>query len=295
VNRRGKIGLCTDSTAQLPRDLVDRYEIEVVPLTICVGEQEYLEGVDLDVDEFYGMFRDGCRPVVSASHPSPGQFAVAYDELAARGCTEILSIHVSAAVSPTLNAARLGARGFELPVRLIDTGTASFGVGCCTWAAAEAIEAGAGIEEAAAVAESLAPSIGNVFTVGALDLLRGQCRVDSSWAPSEGSDEAGTPVLALVDGQVQLLSRVRSVPEAVSVMSAAVCRWDHTVKVGLGIADLSARPFADALQCAVRSLPNVDEVVLYRVGPSVGAHAGPGTVGCFMFPASLARSTPAAS
>ena len=109
------IGICTDSGSQLPASLAQRYGIEVVPLTVTVDGAEYMEGIDLDADAFYAKYTDGHRPAVSTSQPSPGQFAVAYDDLLARGCTEILSIHVSGAMSGTLNAARLAAHSLPTP------------------------------------------------------------------------------------------------------------------------------------------------------------------------------------
>ena len=283
-----KIGLCTDSNAQLPRQLIERFDVEVVPMTVCVDDHEYMEGVDLDVDDFYAMFTDEHRPVVSTSKPSPGQFALAYEELASRGCTDILSIHVSAAVSGTLNAARLGARGFDVPVRLVDSGTASFGVVCCVWAAGDAIQRGASLDEAASIAETLAPSIGNVFIVRALDLVLAGGRGDRSFG--EGTTE-GIPVLALRDGQVQVIERVGSAGDAVKVLAATAAGWGTSVKVAVGVADASSQQLADSLQCSLRDHPHVAEVMRYRIGPSVGAHTGPGTTGCFMFPASPAPST----
>jgi DegV family protein with EDD domain len=289
VSRQHKVGLCTDSSAQLPRQLVDRFDVAVVPLTVSIGECEYLDGVDLDVDEFYRLVHGDDVPSVSVAQPSPGQFAVAYDELTSRGCTDIVSVHASAAVSGVLSAARLGARGFDVPVRLVDSGTASFGVACCAWAAGEAIARGATLEVAASIAESLAPSIGNVFTVGAVELVRGACRMATTSAHGIHSgldDLEAVPVLALQDGQVQVIDRVASVGEAVDVMAESVARAGDCLKVGLGLADATARPLADALQCALRRRDNVDEVVRYRIGPSIGAQTGPGTVGCFTFPAS---------
>ena len=100
------IGICTASNSQLPASLAQRYGIEVVPLTVTVDGAEYMEGIDLDADAFYAKYTDGHRPAVSTSQPSPGQFAVAYDDLPARGCTEILSIHVSRASPGTRRAAR---------------------------------------------------------------------------------------------------------------------------------------------------------------------------------------------
>lgn len=292
MNRVAKIGLCTDSNAQLPRSLIERFDVEVVPITLTIDDQEYLEGVDLDADAFYAMFEAGRRPTVTTSQPSPGQFGLAYEQLVARGCTEILSIHVAAAMSGTLNAARLGARGFDVPVRLVDSGTASFGIGCCVWAAGDAIAAGATLDQAAAVAEALAPSIGNVFVVGALDLLQMHGHAGASVAAA-GHD--GIPVLALRDGQVQVIRRVGTATEAVEAMAVAASGWGERLKVAIGVGDPETRPLADALQCAITQHSSVDEVVRYRIGPSVIAHTGLGTTGCFMFPAGLAQSTRAAS
>ena len=91
------IGLCTDSNSQLPQSLAERYDVEVVPVTVTVNDHDYLEGVDLDADVFYDMLSADPPPRVSTSQPSPGQFAAAYDTLLQRGCDEILSIHVTAA------------------------------------------------------------------------------------------------------------------------------------------------------------------------------------------------------
>jgi DegV family protein with EDD domain len=299
---RTKVGICTDSSAQLPSDLVERYDIEVVPITVTVDEHDYLEGVDLDADTFYRMLAADVRPTVSTSQPSPGQFAVAYDDLIGRGCTEILSVHISAGISGTLNSARLAAHRLEVPVRLVDSGTASFGVGCCVWAAADALLAGASLDEAAAVAERLAPSIGNVFVVGALDLIRGGGRGTGI------EDGDGVPVLTLRNGTVEVIRRVDTLVDAVNAMAAYTLSWvgGHqaaaastggvpaavTLNVAIGTADAAAAPLSQALQDAVEASSNIHEVVHYRIGPSVGAHTGPGTAGCFMFPAPTAPAPP---
>jgi DegV family protein with EDD domain len=288
---RVKIGICTDSSAQLPRELIERYDVAVVPITVTVDEHDYLEGVDLDADAFYAMFTANYRPTIATSQPSPGQFAVAYDELLDQGCTEILSIHVGATMSGTLNSARLAAHGLEVPVRLVDSGTASFGVGCCVWAAAEAVLAGATLDEAAAIAERLSPTIGNVFIVGALDLMR---RGGRGGAAANETDDEGVPVLTLRNGTLEVVERVATLVDAVNSMAAYTLRWvgegddrpagTVPLNVAIGTADAAASPLSAALEDAVEAAGNVNEVVRYRVGPSVGAHTGPGTAGCFMFP-----------
>lgn len=274
------IGICTDSNSQLPQELIDRYGIEVVPLTVTVDDVEYLEGVDLDADGFYAHYANGHRPVVTTSQPSPGQFAAAYDDLAARGCTEILSIHVTAAVSGTINAARLGAHSVPTNVKLVDSGTASFGISCCVWAAAEAIARGATLDQAAVVAEQLAPSIGNVFVVGALDHLR-----DGGRGGDVTALGGGLPVLTLRGGNVEVIERLATPLDAVNAMATYTIGWGDRLRVAVGHSDAATEVIADAIEAAVGEAANVIDVVRYRVGPSVGAHTGPGTAGCFMFPA----------
>ena len=137
------IGLCTDSNAQLPPQLVDRYGVEVVPLTVTIDGRAFSEGVDLDADSFYERFSQGATPAVSTAAPGPGRFVAAYQALAERGATEILSVHIASSLSATLNAARLAVAEAPVPVRLVDSGTASFGVACCVWEAAAAVARGA--------------------------------------------------------------------------------------------------------------------------------------------------------
>ena len=144
--------MVTDSNAQLPPELAERYGVEIVPLTVTMDGTEYLEGVDLDVDDFYARFEAG-RPIVSTAQPSPGRFAAAYEAVAARGAKEILSVHIGSSVSGTVNSARLASQVSPVPVRIVDTGTASFAISLCLWDAAEAVAAGATLQEAAEAAE----------------------------------------------------------------------------------------------------------------------------------------------
>ena len=180
------LALVTDSNAQLPPELAQRYGVTVVPLTVTVDGTPYLEGEELDADAFYARFEGGATPVVATAQPSPGHFARVYEGLAAGGATEILSIHIGSDVSGTCNSARIAAGSSPVPVRLVDTGTASFGIACCVWEAAEVLAAGGSIDDAAAVAAELGPTIGNVFTVRALDLPRagGRLAAGAAAAPA---------------------------------------------------------------------------------------------------------------
>ena len=261
------IGICTDSNSQLLHALAERHAIEVVPMTVTVGDHEYLEGVDLDTDDFYDLLRLDPQVSVSASQPSPGQFAAAYESLLQRGCDEILSVHVTGSMSGALNSARLAARSLPVPVRLVDSGTASFGVSLCVWAAADAVARGATLDEAVNVAESLAPQIGMVF-------MRD--------APAK---VLGIPVLSLVAGHIKVVTHAKTMIDGIAKMASIAASWGPRLRVGVGLADRPSEPLTEALESALARTGSVVEMVRYRIGPSIGAYTGIGAVGCFMCPA----------
>lgn len=283
------IGFCTDSNAQMPVELVQRYGVEVVPLTVTIDGEAFLEGVNLDADAFYARFAAGAAPVVTTAAPGPGLFAAAYEALAARGATEILSVHIGSSISATLNAAWVGAQSSPVPVRLVDTGTASFAVACCLWEAAQAVTSGAGLEDAAHVAERVAKLTDNVFVVRALDLARGGGRLRVAADETLGADETieaeAIPVLRLEGGTVRPVSLVRTVDEAADAMASAVRAGGSNLRVGISIADAGASPLWRALEEHLRGAEEVADLVRYRVGPSVGVHTGPGTAGAMWYPA----------
>ncbi|MCU1395744.1 MAG: hypothetical protein JWM34_4172 [Ilumatobacteraceae bacterium] len=301
TDRDGRvIGICTDSNSQLPAALAERYCVEVVPLTVAIDDREYLEGVDLDADEFYELMGVQHPPTVQCNQPSSGQYAMAYDELVARGCTQILSIHTSAACSGTLKAARLAVHSVPVPIRLVDSGTTRFRVSCCVWAAGEAIAAGASLEEAAAIADSLAPSVGTVFIAAGPDVI-------------DLARLAGRKVLTLDDTGARIVTQVDSAADAVNAMADFVLRWNASVPVGAGAGVRSSprgangsagsigesgrlnvavgwahrdmQPIAAAVAHAVGESAHVAEIVEFRIGPSVGIETGPAAVSCVMFPA----------
>ena len=277
--------IVTDSNSQIPPALVERYGIGVVPLTVTIDGRPYAEGVDLDADEFWRRFEGG-TPTVSTAQPSPGQFAATYDRLVAEGATDILSVHIGSKVSGTVNAARLAAAEAAVPVRIVDTGTASFGVTLCAWAAADVIAAGGSVDDAVRVAEHTAEGVGNVFVVRALDLPRSGGRLAAdTLAP------VAIPVLTMADGIMEVVGEAADERGVADIMAAHVRAWrqgSEQLRVGVGVADQGVTHFWEALEDRLGGAPEVGEIVRYRVGPSVGAHTGPGTVGVMYAPIVLA-------
>jgi len=257
--------ICTDSSAQLPPALAARCGAIVVPISIAIDDRA-VDEPELDVDDFYVSLGSGRR--VTTSQPSPARFAEAYAAAAERGASEVVSIHVGGALSGTVQSAELAAREAPLPVRVIDTGTASFGVAVCVLAAADVLADGGSAADVADAVGRLVPAIGNVFVAA---------------PPAHGRIEAAArpQILSLVGPTAQSLGTVTSPAEAVPTMAGHIRAQGGSPRVAVGYAAASVGPAADAL---VAALAEVEDVLRYRVGPSVGAHTGGSSFGAFWWP-----------
>jgi DegV family protein with EDD domain len=252
----------------LPGELVSRFDVLVVPLTVVVDGRAQLES-EVELAEFSARLRAGAT--VSTAAPSPGEFLAVYREAVAAGAETILSIHVGSNYSSTVNAASLAASEAGVPIVVVDTMMASFVEGCSVWRAAEALAQGGSIGTAARCAREVAAQAGSVFTVGELERARRGGRVKVT----EGS---GVAVLATAGPEMFELERVvNDVRSAVEAMTHHVSAQAGPLRVGIGHAD--APTAADALDRSLRDLPQVAEIIRYLVGPSVAAHTGVGTFG----------------
>lgn len=266
------VRLITDSNAMLPAELIDRFRIDVVPMTIVV-DGDAIDEDDIALPWFYERLRAGAP--VSTSAPAPGRLLAAYEAAASAGADAVLSIHVGSNQSATVAAAHLAARDAPIPVRVVDTGTASFIEGCCVWRAAERLTAGSGLEEAAAAAAATAEVVASVFTIGEISRAQASGRLDVS----EGE---GVPVFTSLGPEMHEVARATTVADAVDQMVSVLASHGSVLRVGIGHAD--ATEAGDALEAAVRALPEVSELVRYKVGPSVAAHTGAGTFGAVYHP-----------
>ncbi|MGG7610460.1 DegV family protein, partial [Streptomyces sp. ZG43] len=135
------VAIVTDSTAYLPHRESERHRITSVPLTVVLGDEALEEGTEISARALEQAMRK--RLPVTTSRPAPEQFARTYTALAAEGADEIVSLHLSAELSGTYDAAVLATRAAPVPVRVVDTGMVAMALGFCALAAAEATARGA--------------------------------------------------------------------------------------------------------------------------------------------------------
>src|SRR4051794_11646546 len=150
----GRVAVVTDSTAALPDDVLEKYDVTVVPLQVVLGGRVGAEGVEISPADVASALI--ARAAVSTSRPSPAAFAAAYAALASDDATAIVSVHLSAGLSGTVQAARLAAGECPVPVHVVDSRSTAMGLGFAVLAAAEAAVSHATADDVVAAAEAAA-------------------------------------------------------------------------------------------------------------------------------------------
>jgi DegV family protein with EDD domain len=276
-----RVAVVTDSTADLAADLVEERGITVVPLTVILDGRDYLDGVDITADEFYVRLAASERGATT-SQPSPGRFAEVYEQLLA-GHDEVVSLHISSQLSGTFEAATQGAALVDgARVRVVDTGMVSMPLALMVLAASAMAAQGDDAEAIAARVRPIQERMRVYFMVATLEYLRRGGRIGRANALL-GSVLQVKPVLTISEGQVAPLERVRTQERALSrvIELAAAMEGPVCALVGHATAAEAAERIARALE------PHAESLIVAPLGPVVGAHAGPGTVGVGCYPAEL--------
>lgn len=277
----------TDSAAMLGPETAAKHGIEVVPLQVVVAGQSYDDGTP-EASPAAVTAALTSRKDVTTSRPSPAAFADVYARLAEQGAEAVVSVHLSAELSRTMESAEIAARTSPVPVVTLDMR----GVGPCQGyaaiAAAHAAAGGATAEEAAAAALARADASTSYFYVDTLEYLRRGGRIGAA-AALFGSALAVKPLLAVEDGKVVPHEKVRTATRALARLEELAVEAAGDRQIEVSVVHLAAPERCEALvghlqeqladQLAGRSVQQGD------IGAVLGAHVGPGMLGVVVTPA----------
>jgi len=272
------VAVVTDSTAYLPDGVADTYDVAVVSLYVVLGGWSGKESVEVSPADVASALGER-RVQVTTSRPTPGQLAAAYK---ATGAAEIVSVHLSSALSGTVDSARLAAQHVAadgIEVRVVDSRSVAMGLGFPVLAAAEAAAGGADLARVEAAALSAVQATTTVLYVDTLEHLRRGGRVTATSA-LVGAALGVKPLLWFQDGELVLLEKVRTFSKALARLEelAVVAAGDGPVEVA--VHHLAAPARASRLADELRSvLPGLQSLYLSEFGAVVGAHVGPGCLG----------------
>lgn len=277
-----RIGLVTDSTADIPTELRQEYGIEVVPNLINIGGQSYADGVDITREQFYEWLPK-LNPLPTTSAPSVGAFQQRYDKLLKDGAEQVLSIHPPNNLSGIFNAARLASQEFDGRVHVLDSGQLSLGLGFQVLAAAEAIARGVLLEKVLDIVESVRQRVRVAALLETIEYVRRSGRV--SWARAMiGSLLHLQPLIELRHGIVHRLGQARTRLQGVERLIETLDSWGPLER--LAVLHTNAEAAARRLLEEVRQRV-VTPILVVNVTTAIGTHVGPNGLGFAAVPVEM--------
>jgi DegV family protein with EDD domain len=275
-----KIALVTDSTTYMPPELVRKHNISVAPQVLIWGDQTYKDGVDIQSGEFFTRLKSA-KVMPTTSQVSVVSFQEIFEDLVSKD-HEVLALLVSSKLSGTIQSAMqakelMGSAGDK--VHVVDSQSVAMALGFQVLAVARALENGASLKDAIALAERSYQYTGVFFAVDTLEFLHRGGRIGGAQR-FVGTMLNMKPILAIQDGRVEGIDRIRTKTKAHDrVLELTVEKVAGRTPVRLATLHANAADDAKALLSRAEQVLKPVESIFTEVSPTVGTHAGPGTVG----------------
>jgi DegV family protein with EDD domain len=273
-----KVAVVTDSTCNLPQEYVEKHNIFVIPQILNWDGESLLDGIDIVTDAFYERLSTSST-LPTTSQPSAGEFLEFFKGVAEKA-ESIVAVLISDELSGTLDSARTAVSMMpDYSIEIVDSRSASMGLGFITLAAAEAVEQGMSNKEAAEVARAMVPDMKIIFVVDTLEYLHKGGRIGGA-KRLIGSMLSLKPLLHLVDGRIEPLANVRTKKKAIRHLLDVVLE-DVAGKSNVQAAIINAKSPQEGQQIYDEISAGTDPARLVRaeLTPVIGTHVGPGTVG----------------
>lgn len=271
------IKLITDSSADLPENIIKAYDITVVPLRVLFGSDEYYDKVDMSPRAFFERIEQtGEMP--STSQVTPNQFIEAFSE-ALKGYDHVLCVTIASNASGTYQSAILAQNSVEVSrIHVIDSTLLCMGTGLLVIKIAQMIEEGLEINEIVRRANDVKARIGTIFCVDSLDYLRKGGRISASAAYIGGLLKV-KPILTVENGLTKPIGKVRGTKNVLKYFLQYI---SETPFRDIVVSHAQNQPLADRIiQMLRQELNYTGDIIISEIGPVIGSHAGPGTISVF--------------
>ncbi|ERI09154.1 DegV family protein [Aneurinibacillus aneurinilyticus] len=281
-----KLYIVTDSTADIPKELAAELDIHIVPLKVHIGDMTYLDGVTLSTGEFYEKLAQADK-LPRTSQPSPADFVDVYESLAAREEDgEVISIHLSSALSGTYQTANLAKDMVreKINVHAIDSRTASYALGAIVVAVARAARVGNGLQYCLDLTQRLIANHKAFFVMDTLMYLQKGGRIGKASAVL-GSLLNVKPILTFDEaGEVAAVEKVRGKKKAVGRIVDLINEYAAGEPVVASVVHATSHEEAEALKVRVAETLNITEdIVVTELGPVIGTYGGPGLLAVMLY------------
>ena len=282
--KKPMLRIVMDSAGDLPVEWISKYDINVIPVNVHLGNEVFLEGVDLTPDQFYSWVKETGK-VPKTSQPAPQQYIKLYNDIAKPGDV-ILSIHLTSKLSGTYESAVLAARELQdAPFRVIPFDTLS-GTGIQGYMCREAREMdrrGASVDEILERLEKIRDNNQVIFTVDTLDFAQKSGRVQMLEAILATVLKI-KPIITIKEGTMAVANKVRTRKASLEYILQEMSR--RMGKNLINAAIMHANDLATALEISekVKGILNVKNLFVEELSIGIASHLGPGTVGIVAYP-----------
>lgn len=275
----GRVAIVTDTAADLTPADARRTGIVVVPLTVTFGTDTFRGGIDLSTEDFWRRMTAPDAPFPKTAAPSAGEFKTAFEGCFAAGADAIVCVDVGSSLSGTYQSA-VTAAGL-LPgreIHVVDSGTASMGVGLLAFLGAEMAEAGESAASIASAVRSRTVDVDLFVGLDTLEYLKRGGRISGSRA-AVGTLLQVKPIITVRDGVVEQADRVRTRSKVrARVIELLAATPVERVAILHTMSD-DVESFRTELLDRLSVTLSADRLTVQPIGPSVGPHIGPGALG----------------
>ena len=277
-----KIKIICDSMSDLTKEQIEKYDIEVLPLTVILEDKEYKDGIDFELDEFYKILKDK-KVYPKTSQVTYGQFKTVFDKYIAEGRT-IFYVASSANATGSYQSAVMAKNDTDGDIHLYDASNLTFGAGIFVLRAAELAEQGKTVEEIIPELDLIKEKYCLVFSIDSLNHLQKGGRISSTKAVL-GNILNVKPICEVKDGLVSQLGQVRGKKNVISKLIETTDELtngqiDNKVMYVGYMDNIKER---DALIEALKQKYNPEKIGSFRIGSCIGSHSGPGVLGILSF------------
>ncbi len=281
-NERKEIRIVTDSTIDIPKHLLDEWNVEVVPLTTLIEGETFFDGINITPIEFMKRMKDS-KELPKSSQPAAGQFLEVYNKLDEEGF-EILSLHVTSGLSGTVNSARTAAEMSDAKITVVDTRLVSWAMSFQVLEAAKMAKEGKTIKEILARLDVIRDNTHLYLILDTMENLAKGGRIGRGKALL-GSLLNIKPIASLADGVYTPVAKPRGYAQVVKQLTKFFIEdtKGKTIK-GIGFAEADGMWLATAIKEAFENTRNdVPEISIIATAPAISVHTGPGAVAVMYF------------
>ena len=277
------IRVVMDGAGDMPLDWYAKYDIQVIPINIHFGERMYLQGEDLSDADFYRL-ADESGTIPKTSQPTPQQFVDFYKRISQPGDT-IISVHVTSKLSGTYSSAQIAAQELkgEYEVYPFDSAAGSVAMGYMVKEARQMERSGASAQEILRRLDFIRKQTQLILTLNTLEYARMSGRVKTLQA-ALASILNVKPIIILQDGVLNMAEKVRTRQKAIDYVLSLVKERVGKKMVNVGVVHAADEEAGKALLEKVRSVFNLNELVMTDLSIGVAANLGPGTLGIMAYP-----------